>query len=459
MAKFGFMRKITLFVAVLAMLSMDVYAQVNDYAVRLVKDGLYIPWEMVNGPNNEIWFTQKNGIISRLNPTNGQMKVLADLTDSVYLDNGEGGMLGLALHPGFNDTPNVYFVYNYPPISNPLDKKEKVVIYTYANDTLTYKSTIVDNIEGYIIHNGSRLLIVDQHLYVTTGDANVPASAQDLSSPNGKILRYNLDGSIPADNPVAGSPVWSFGHRNPQGLCMMGNVMVSSEHGPNADDEINIIRKNRNYGWPNVEGYCNTPAEQSFCSANNVQEPARTWTPTLAVCGIDYYTHGLFPQWTNKLLMATLKDSRLYAVTFNAAKDSVINAEIITDVNKGRLRDVLMAPDGRIYICTGNFNPSPANNAIYEIYDPTPSGIEELTAGSIGVQPNPSADGVFEVRSGQHGALKARVVDPAGRLIREQVLDRQQSRIDLSAQPQGLYFLQLFAADGHALGVRRLLRL
>lgn len=435
--------------------SLQACAQVNDYSIRTVKDQLYYPWDMVNGPNNEIWFTQKNGVIARIDPATGQMKQLVKVND-VHV-NGEGGMLGLALHPSFSDTPRVYFTYNYLDGGN---TKEKVVIYTYASDTLSYQSTIVDNIAGASIHNGSRLLIHDHHLYVTTGDAAVAARAQDLSSLNGKILRYNLDGSIPADNPIAGSPIWSFGHRNPQGLCMMDGVMVSSEHGPNNDDEINIIQQNRNYGWPNVEGYCNTPTEQSFCTNNNVKEPARAWTPTLAVCGIDYYTHSLFPQWTGKLLMATLKDSKLYILTFNAAKDSVTSATALPDVSKGRIRDVLVAPDGKVYFCTSNSSSGSGTDAIYEIYDPTPSGIPGPRSNATGVHPNPSADGLFHISLAQPlPSAKAQVTDPAGRIISDQLLDGQHTYINLSAQPRGLYLLQLFAPDGNRLGVQRLLRM
>ena len=123
------------------------------------------------------------------------------------------------------------------------------------------------------IHNGSRLLVLpDNTLLMSTGDkGDGGSSSQNFNSLNGKILRLNLDGSIPADNPTAGSYVYSMGHRNPQGLAMGPNGLIySSEHGQSNNDEVNIIQPGRNYGWPNVEGVCNTSSENSFCVANNV---------------------------------------------------------------------------------------------------------------------------------------------------------------------------------------------
>ena len=140
---------------------------------------------------------------------------------------------------------------------------------------------------------------------------------------NGKVLRINLDGTIPADNPVAGNPYWSFGHRNPQGLVFANNKLYSSEHGPSNDDEINIIEKGKNYGWPNVEGFCDGSGEQSFCSANNVKEPVRNWTPTAAVSGLDYYNSDLIPQWKNSLLVVALKNARLYQMKLDDTFTSI----------------------------------------------------------------------------------------------------------------------------------------
>jgi hypothetical protein len=110
-------------------------------------------------------------------------------------------------------------------------------------------------------------------LLISTGDAANQSTPQNVNSLNGKVLRLNLDGTIPSDNPIVGNPLWSYGHRNAQGLVLGNGILYSSEHGPANDDEINIIEKGRNYGWPQVQGFCNSGSEQSFCSANNVKEP------------------------------------------------------------------------------------------------------------------------------------------------------------------------------------------
>ena len=393
------LRKIFTTICISILFSILSFAQTNDFAIREVATDLYIPWEMTNAPDGSIWFTQRHGSISRLDPVTGQLKQLHLEPEAVTQN--EGGMLGLALHPNFPTTPDVYCTYNY---NSGVNYKQKLVIYTYnsTTDTLVFKSKIYDDLTSAGIHNGSRLLISNNKLFVTTGDAANQNLPQDQSSWNGKILRFNLDGSIPSDNPISGSPIWSWGHRNPQGLTMVGNKLVSSEHGPSTDDEINIIEKGRNYGWPDVHGYCNTASEITFCNANNVYEPAIAWTPTLAVCGIDYYTNGLFPQWQNKVLMTTLKNQALYVLSFNANQDSVVSQIDIPEVDFGRLRDVLAATDGKIYISTSNSG-SVSNKVdkIYEIYDPTPTYNPEHTTIVSGwlVLPNPVTDMMNLIRS------------------------------------------------------------
>lgn len=443
------MRTILHITIILVSFATSVVGQTNDYDIRLVKNNLFYPWDMVEGPNNEIWFTQKDGEIARLNPSTGQSKTLLQLTD-VHLTNGEGGLLGLALHPNFIDTSWVYFVYNY--LDGSSNHKEKVVIYNYQNDTLIFRSTVIDSIEGEVIHNGSRLIIKDRKLYVTTGDANVTVLSQDLQSANGKVLCYNMDGSIPTDNPISGSPIWSYGHRNAQGLCVVDNTIFSSEHGPSNDDEINIIEKNRNYGWPDVQGYCNTPAEMSFCTANNVKEPIRAWTPTLAVSGIDYYNHNLFPQWQNALLMTTLKDSKLYYLTLNSAKDNITSQTEITNIDKGRLRDVLVMSNGKIYICTSNSRPTQANDGIYEIYDPTPSTVANTANNKmISITPNPARAEVqlSFVPIDTKAVLK--LTNLSGQLIhqKEVAASTSSATIDLSRVPSGMYMVELVGNGIH----------
>jgi len=258
----------------------------------------------------------------------------------------------MVLHPAFTANPHVFVVYNY-------DKAgiytEKVVRYSYNGTTLINPVIILDNIAAASVHNGSRLVISsDLKLFITTGDAANQPSAQNLGSLSGKILRLNLDGSIPSDNPVAGSLIWSYGHRNPQGLVFVNDKLYSSEHGPDKDDEINMIIKNRNFGWPSVNGFCNESGEQNFCSANNVVEPLISWTPTIAVSGMDYYNSNTIPQWKNSIILTTLKDQTLYQLKLNSAGDKIEDTKKLITNTYGRLRDVCVAPDGKVYVATSN---------------------------------------------------------------------------------------------------------
>jgi glucose/arabinose dehydrogenase len=281
---------------------------------KVLTSNLNHVWELVWGPDNFIWMTERGGRISRVNPSDGSVTPVYNLTEVV--NNNEGGLLGMALHPDFTSQPFVYVAYNYSSTAY----KEKIVRYTYDGTTLTRPTILLDNIGASSIHNGCRLLIVQDKLFISTGDASIKEQAQSTNSLNGKILRINLDGSIPSDNPMPNNPVWSWGHRNPQGLVLAGNTLFISEHGPDSDDEINIIEKGRNYGWPDVKGLCNTTAEKNFCSANNVKEPVKTWTPTIATCGLEYYHHDLIPQWKSSLLLATLKNRRLHLLKLNDTK-------------------------------------------------------------------------------------------------------------------------------------------
>jgi PQQ-dependent dehydrogenase (s-GDH family) len=316
---------------------------------KILVENLTNPWEIIWGPDNQIWMTERGGKLSRVNPQNGLITPV--FTNKEVEERGEGGMLGMVLHPQFSLSPYVYIAYDYNKEGNYLGK---IVRYGYDGKTLIDPLILLDNITAAGIHNGCRLLITpDMKLFITTGDASNSSRSQNLSSVNGKILRINLDGSIPSDNPFKGSPVWSFGHRNAQGLVYANNILYSSEHGPDSDDEVNIIEKGRNYGWPNVKGFCND-AERTFCSANNVMEPLEAWSPTLAVCGLDFYNKDLIPQWKNSLLMCTLKASKLVQLKLNETNRAIIKTTNFFNDSFGRLRDLCISPEGKVFICTSN---------------------------------------------------------------------------------------------------------
>ena len=311
-------------------------------------------WELAWGPDNFIWMTERAGRISRVNPATGQVSLLLALPD--VTENNESGLLGLAIDAAPTGLAAgsywVFVVYNY---TDQGALKEKLVRYTYANGALANPLVLLGNIVATTNHSGSRLLLLrDRTILMTTGDALQTSEAQNPASLNGKILRLNLDGTIPATNPTAGSYVYTLGHRNPQGLVQLPNGRIySSEHGPNNDDEINKIEAGRNYGWPNVEGFCDLPAEVTFCTANNVREPLTTWTPTIAPAGLTYYDHPAIPGWRGSLLLAALKGSKLVQLPLDASGLAILTR---TDflAGFGRLRAICVSPQGRVYVGTSN---------------------------------------------------------------------------------------------------------
>jgi len=317
-----------------------------------VTTGLDTPWEILWGPDSLIWFTERPGRVKRLDPETGELQLVLDIPD-VY-EQGESGLLGMALHPDFPEVPNVFLVYNYY-----FDGiRERVVRYSFNGLELTDPQVLLEGIAGAGNHNGSRLIIdKDYKLYVTTGDAGIPSSAQDLNSLNGKILRLSLDGSVPADNPFPGSYIWSYGHRNAQGLVQAPDGKIySSEHGPSNDDEVNLIRKGGNYGWPDVQGFCDSPSEAAFCIDHDVNEPLYAWTPTLAVAGLDLYQDGDISMWHNCLLMTTLKEQELVVMKLGDTGENIVEVSVWFDDWFGRLRDVCVSPDGRVFLAVSNLD-------------------------------------------------------------------------------------------------------
>jgi aldose sugar dehydrogenase len=331
-----------------------------NLTTRILNDRLNYPWEIVWGPDNFIWFTEREGRVKRMNPATGEISLVAEISE-VATTTDYNGLLGMALHPQFKTNPYVYLVYNYFGANG--EYLQKIVMYTYGSESLSSPKVLVDGIIGKeggdFIHNGSRLLIgPDMKLYATTGDANRRFDfPQNPASLNGKVLRLNLDGTIPADNPY-GNAVWTIGHRNAQGLTFGMGKLFSSEHGETTNDEINIIERGRNYGWPFIEGACDLPAEQAFCSANYVRGPIFTWTPTVAPSGIEFYKGDNIDQWNRSLLVTFLKDKKLRQMKLNQSGTGIIVEREYFAGQFGRLRDVAISPTGVVYLCTDNGNNS-----------------------------------------------------------------------------------------------------
>jgi len=327
------------------------------------------PWAMTFLPDSTLLVTEKRGVLWHVT-NDGSKTEVQGLWKVAY--GGQGGLGDVVLHPDFSVQPIVYLAYTYNSGSGVL---ERIVSYNYFADELINESILLDNIPGSSNHDGCRLIIsTDYKLFITTGDALNSSSAQDINSLSGKILRLNLDGSVPIDNPFPNNPVYSFGHRNAQGLYLgLNGILYSSEHGPSSDDEFNIIEAGRNYGWPDVKGYCDTPAEITFCNTNNVAEPLSAWTPTIATSDIVYYNHPAIPEWQGHILLTTLKNKRLYTLELDETGTAVLSESQFFQDYWGRLRDICVAPDGSVYLATNGpnwGNSQPFTHSIVKIWNP-----------------------------------------------------------------------------------------
>ena len=404
------------------------------------------PWELTWGPDNWLWFTERAGRVNRANPANGSNTVV--LTISEVYEKGESGLLGMAFHPAFETSPFVYLVYTY---ADGQMIREKLVRYGWNGTNLTQPEVLLTDIPANSYHDGSRLTFgPDGKLYMSTGDAGYMPNSQNLNVLAGKILRMNDDGSIPADNPIPDSYIWAWGLRNSQGLVFSPEgILYGSEHGPDTDDEINIIEMNRNYGWPNVVGFCDTPAEQEFCTEHNVREPLYAWTPTLAVAGIDHYHHSAIPEWQGSLLMTSLKGSTLYSLKLNESGTAIIEVTEYFKSVWGRLRDVCISPSGDVYLAVSNRDgrgtPKPGDDRIVKLSATGTTGLNKTSPPekSLLIYPNPvSGDRILTVDNSFAGD-EYQIVSPKGALIGKGYISSSANIKLENSLEKGLYLLRI----------------
>lgn len=322
-------------------------------AVTTLVQGLDTPWDLAWGPDGAIWVSERGGRISRVDPSTGARTTAGTL--DAY-ESGESGLMGLAFDPHWAQESWVYAAYTAQDASGA--RTNRVVRMRWANGALGAPQLLVGGIPAGSIHDGSRLAFgPDGYLYVTTGDAGSPEFAQDRASLGGKILRMTETGTAAPGNPF-GTLVYSYGHRNPQGLVFQPgtNRLFEVEHGPSDNDEVNVITAGGNYGWPTVHGFCDDDvgAERAFCQANAVVEPIRAWTPTIAPAGATFYDATRIAGWRGSLLFTTLGGQALYRLTLAADGRSATGVERLFGNQFGRLRDVLVGPDGVVYLATSN---------------------------------------------------------------------------------------------------------
>jgi PQQ-dependent dehydrogenase (s-GDH family) len=400
------------------------------FSSRVVATGFEDPWEVTWAPDGFLWVTERTGKrIMRVDPADGRRKSILTI-DEVQQKLGQDGLLGLALHPDFLRGSNyAYVVYTYDADPGPgEERRAKIRRYTYdpATEQLGEPLDLLTGLPHGPDHGASRIVFgPDRKLYVSRGDhgsnflayycqpirAQELPMAADIAAGNwrgyeGKILRVNLDGSIPDDNPVLGgvrSHVFSYGHRNPQGLAFgPDGKLYESEHGQDTDDEVNIIEAGRNYGWPLIAGfkddqyytYANwsasspTPCAElaygrdipstvpqtkesdvdlpdfmpplmSFFTVPSTHDARASGNATAALTGVDVYSSSAIPGWNPSLLVASMVSGVVYRIPLNESVERPFTYFKAQD----RYRDLAIAPDGlRIYAVTTVFGRTLTNS-------------------------------------------------------------------------------------------------
>lgn len=330
--------------------------------VELVARGLDTPWAVAFAPDGRTFITERPGQIRVIQDGRLRPEPVATLPVTSL---GESGLMGLALDPGFSTNRFLYVCYTHTGFGG---LRNRIVRLVEREGTARQDRVLLDNIPGGWIHDGGRVKFgPDGKLYVTTGDAADPPIAQDLRSLGGKILRLNPDGSIPADNPFPGSPVWSLGHRNPQGLAWHPGTgkLFATEHGTSVHDEINIIQPGKNYGWPTVIGPAGDP---------RFVDPILTFTPNIAPSGASF-AGPRYPNWQGDLFFVTLRGRHLHRVVLVAPDFARVQShERLLDGAFGRLRDIVQGPDGALYLLTNNRDgrgtPAPDDDKLLRIVPP-----------------------------------------------------------------------------------------
>jgi PQQ-dependent dehydrogenase (s-GDH family) len=412
----------------LATPAQDAVPGTERFVRRALASGLENPWQMRWGPDGRLWVTERTaGRVVRVNPADGSRAVALTIPDLVQ-HHGQDGLLGLALHPDLlanRGTDFVYLALTHDTDPGPAEVRRLMIrryVYDARTGTLGSPATVLDNLPAGNDHISGRLVFgLDQKLYLTIGDQGYnqlslycsPIHAQELPTEDdvrskrfekyeGKVLRIALDGSVPSDNPVikgVRSHVYSYGHRNAQGLIQAPDgKLYASEHGPSMDDELNLIQPGKNYGWPYVAGYrddrvyvyanwsrsapepCATlkfndivappsvpQQKESAWDAPDFMPPLRTFftvgpdyrfaeqgNATIAPSGIDVYTaaNGI-RGWARSVLVTGLIRGTVYRVKLNEAGDAAVGPTLEYFKARDRYRDILIGPDGRtIYLAT-----------------------------------------------------------------------------------------------------------
>ena len=334
----------------------------HDFRVVSVAEGLEVPWSIAFLPDGDILVTERAGRL-RIVRDGG---LVADPVPGIpeVLARGQGGLMEVLPHPDFATNRLIYLSYSRP-VGDGSRATTAVVRGTFENDRFTLTDEIFEAVSAGGGHYGCRLAFdADGYLFLSVGDRQARTTgdltahpAQDLSNHHGVMVRLHEDGSVPEDNPFVGRAgarpeIWSYGHRNPQGLAIhpeTGAVWLT-EHGPQGGDEVNIAVAGANYGWPVIGygvNYGSGTKIHDATHAEGMEQPVHFWVPSIGVSGLAFYTGDRFPEWRGDLFAGGLRGQNIDRLTIEDGR--VVARETILQ-GMGRVRDVREGPDGYIYV-------------------------------------------------------------------------------------------------------------
>lgn len=331
----------------------------ETFKVETFIDGFDVPWGMAFLPNKNLIVSDRNGSLWLVDYNSKTKTQIIGVPEVRY--KGQGGLLDVQVHPDFIKNNFIYIGFT----SYLKSKKNKtftlVTRFKLENNKLIDQKIIYKADDIYYssttVHYGTRIVFDKEgYLYFSIGDRGKRNQAQLLDYPNGKIHRLHDDGSIPKNNPFiqeknAIKSIWTYGNRNPQGLAIhpVSSTIFETEHGPRGGDELNILSSGNNYGWPEItygKNYSGTTITK-YTHKKGMEQPVIHWTPSIAVCGIDFYDGKLFKNWENNLLVSSLKFENLYRLEI---KDNKVTEQEIVYSAGSRIRDVETGPEGFIYL-------------------------------------------------------------------------------------------------------------
>jgi glucose/arabinose dehydrogenase len=335
--------------------------ELHDYKIEtLVETGLQRPWAIAFLPDGRKLVTERPGRLRFITKDDKLDPEIIKGTPEV-IEHGQGGLMEVALHPDYRNNGWIYLGF----ADGTRDKKDvrcitavvrgRIKDHQWTDQQWIYRPD-PEFRSGAGVHFGTRFVFDKGYIYFVIGERGGMMEAQDLARPNGKVFRLHDDGRVPADNPFVKNNkalpgIWSYGHRNPQGLVMdpRDGAIYSTEHGPRGGDELNLIQPGRNYGWPVITygmNYNGTPMV-AITEKEGMEQPLVHWTPSIAACGLDIVTGDRFPKWQHDLLAGGLAQQEVRRIRVTDGK--VVAQEIILK-NIGRVRDVAVGPDGLVYV-------------------------------------------------------------------------------------------------------------